>query len=158
MKVSELGEFGLIKLLADIVNKSANIKDATADRLLQGIGDDTAVWKTEGPLQLATTDSLIQDTHFNLDNADNSERTNIARGLSYNLEFQVFSSSRSQGQTIQTELHDLFADWTCELDDSDVIDLSLESASGIQEDDPTEETWQFVSNFTAHTWRDRINF
>ncbi len=70
MKVSELGEFGLIKLLADIVNKSANIEGVTGDRLLQGIGDDTAVWKAEGPLQLTTTDSLIQDTHFDLDNID----------------------------------------------------------------------------------------
>jgi len=66
MKVSELGEFGLIELLTDIVNKTRNPQDASWQELLIGIGDDAAAWKSENAIQLATTDSLIQDTHFDL--------------------------------------------------------------------------------------------
>jgi len=60
MKVSELGEFGLIELLAKIAGQS---KDKT---VLIGIGDDAACWRTEACAQLATSDSLIQDVHFTL--------------------------------------------------------------------------------------------
>jgi thiamine-monophosphate kinase len=64
MKVSELGEFGLIELLADIVDKSKNLRDSSWQRLLIGIGDDAAAWQGDNTIQLATTDSLVQDTHF----------------------------------------------------------------------------------------------
>jgi len=66
MNVSELGEFGLIELLADIVDKTKNPKDTSWQRLLNGIGDDAAAWQVDGAVQLATTDSLVQDTHFDL--------------------------------------------------------------------------------------------
>jgi thiamine-monophosphate kinase len=66
MNVSELGEFGLIELLADIVSKTKNPKDASWQSLLIGIGDDAAVWQVDSAVQLATTDSLVQDTHFDL--------------------------------------------------------------------------------------------
>ncbi|HEX7363896.1 MAG TPA: thiamine-phosphate kinase, partial [Dehalococcoidia bacterium] len=64
MNVSELGEFGLIELLAEIVDRTKNSKDASWQRLLIGIGDDAAAWQVDGGIQLATTDSLVQDTHF----------------------------------------------------------------------------------------------
>jgi thiamine-monophosphate kinase len=57
MKVSELGEFGLIERLA----KMAAAKD---ERLLIGIGDDAAAWKGDASIQLATVDSIIQDVHY----------------------------------------------------------------------------------------------
>ena len=57
MKVSELGEFGLIDLLA----KMAGGGD---ERLLIGIGDDAAVWKGDESIQLATVDSFIEGVHF----------------------------------------------------------------------------------------------
>jgi thiamine-monophosphate kinase len=57
MKVSELGEFGLIDLLA----KMAGGGDK---HLLVGIGDDAAAWRGDDSIQLATVDSLIQDVHF----------------------------------------------------------------------------------------------
>ena len=57
MKVSELGEFGLIERLA----KMAAAKDK---RLLVGIGDDAAAWQGDSSIQLATVDSFIQDVHF----------------------------------------------------------------------------------------------
>ena len=66
MKASKLGEFGLIELLADIVDKTKNPKDISWQRLLIGIGDDAAAWQVDDAIQLATTDSLVQDTHFDL--------------------------------------------------------------------------------------------
>jgi len=60
MKVSELGEFGLIDLLSKMVS--------TQDKgLVLGIGDDAAAWQSEASTQLATVDSLVQDIHFSLD-------------------------------------------------------------------------------------------
>jgi thiamine-monophosphate kinase len=66
MNVSELGEFGLIELLADIVDKTKNPKDVSWQRLVIGTGDDAAAWRVDDAIQLATTDSLVQDTHFDL--------------------------------------------------------------------------------------------
>ncbi len=62
MKVGELGEFGLIDLIAGIVGKPSR-----SDTIL-GIGDDASVWHSDG-LQIGTTDALIQDVHFTLDTA-----------------------------------------------------------------------------------------
>ena len=71
MKVSKLGEFGLIELLADIVNKStsASATSGSGYHLLLGIGDDAAVWRADASIQMATTDTLVQDMHFTLDTA-----------------------------------------------------------------------------------------
>ncbi len=60
MKVSELGEFGLIELLAKTVSSPGG------KQLIAGIGDDAAAWHTDASIQLATVDSLIQDVHFSL--------------------------------------------------------------------------------------------
>ncbi|MCK4964507.1 MAG: thiamine-phosphate kinase [Dehalococcoidia bacterium] len=60
MKVSELGEFGLIELLAKIVGQPKG------KQVLIGIGDDAACWRTGASTQIATSDSLIQDVHFAL--------------------------------------------------------------------------------------------
>ena len=65
MKVSELGEFGLIKLLEKTVAGSRHPSPAW-QRLLIGIGDDAAAWKSDGSVQLATTDTMVQDVHFSL--------------------------------------------------------------------------------------------
>ena len=64
MKVSELGEFGLIDLLAKMVNASRDNQLASWRQLLIGIGDDAAAWQGDASIQLATTDSFIQDVHF----------------------------------------------------------------------------------------------
>ena len=66
MKVSELGEFGLIDLLAKMVSSSQNNQLATCQQLVVGIGDDAAAWHSDTSTQLATIDSLIQDVHFSL--------------------------------------------------------------------------------------------
>lgn len=59
MKVSELGEFGLIELLTGIVSGKGG-----PDQLLIGIGDDAAAWQSNGSTLLATTDTLVQGVHF----------------------------------------------------------------------------------------------
>jgi thiamine-monophosphate kinase len=65
MKVAELGEFGLIDLLARM------IADAGVDRLgddqpIIGIGDDAAAWRGDASIQLTTVDTMVQDVHFSL--------------------------------------------------------------------------------------------
>jgi thiamine-monophosphate kinase len=65
VKVSELGEFGLIDLLAKMIAE-AGINTAAPD-LIIGIGDDTAAWRCNGPVQLATVDTMVQDVHFTLE-------------------------------------------------------------------------------------------
>ena len=62
MKVSDLGEFGLIARLAEILASRATVE--AAGRLVVGIGDDAAVWRSDGGARIATTDSLVAGVHF----------------------------------------------------------------------------------------------
>jgi thiamine-monophosphate kinase len=64
VKVSELGEFGLIDLLAKMI-AGAGINKSSPD-LIIGIGDDAAAWRCDGSIQLATVDTMVQDVHFSL--------------------------------------------------------------------------------------------
>lgn len=66
MKVSALGEFGLIDLLAGMISDAQDKSAASYRKLLIGIGDDAAAWKGDATTQLVTTDSLFQDVHFRL--------------------------------------------------------------------------------------------
>jgi len=65
MKVSDVGEFGLIDLLSKMVADSP-VKKA-GQQLIIGIGDDAAAWQGDSSIQLATADCLIQDVHFSLE-------------------------------------------------------------------------------------------
>jgi len=67
MKVSALGEFGLIDLLAEMISGSQDKGAASFRKLVIGIGDDAAAWKGDTGIQLVTTDSLFQDVHFRLE-------------------------------------------------------------------------------------------
>lgn len=67
MKVSELGEFGLIDLLAKMAYSTQDNQKASWQQLIIGIGDDAAAWRSDASTQLATIDSFIQDIHFSLD-------------------------------------------------------------------------------------------
>ena len=62
MKVSELGEFGLIDRLAEAL--AARPMTESARRLAVGIGDDAAVWRGDGAAVIATTDTLVAGVHF----------------------------------------------------------------------------------------------
>jgi len=66
MKVSETGEFMLINLIRDLILKNNKFHGMVDNKLFTGIGDDCAVWRSSGNLQLSTTDSMVQDVHFNL--------------------------------------------------------------------------------------------
>jgi len=66
MKLSELGEFGLIEVIQGIVEKSRRPQYDSWRRLRVGIGDDAAAWQGGDYAQLATTDTLVQGTHFDL--------------------------------------------------------------------------------------------
>ncbi len=67
MKVSEIGEFALIDLLADMVYRARDKSREPWKNLIAGIGDDTAAWHGDASIQRATVDALIQDVHFSLD-------------------------------------------------------------------------------------------
>lgn len=64
MKVSELGEFGLIERLAEVLAAQRVSGD---DRLVLGIGDDAAVWRNDASAALTTTDTLVAGVHFHTD-------------------------------------------------------------------------------------------
>ncbi len=66
MKVSDLGEFGLIDLLAKMAYAAQDKEMGAWQQLILGIGDDAAAWYGDASIQLATVDSLIQDVHFSL--------------------------------------------------------------------------------------------
>lgn len=73
MKVSDLGEFGLIERLRDrIAQQQPPPRSPSAPpgerhpELLLGIGDDCAVWRWGGDVHLSTTDTMVQDVHFTL--------------------------------------------------------------------------------------------
>jgi thiamine-monophosphate kinase len=63
MRLSELGEFGLINLIRSSIRYSGR---TPWQEVLVGIGDDAAAWQSDNRIQLATTDTLVQDVHFDL--------------------------------------------------------------------------------------------
>jgi thiamine-monophosphate kinase len=66
VKVSELGEFGLIERLRDELGAQEKATTILGPRshLLIGIGDDAALWQSPGVAHLATTDTMVADVHF----------------------------------------------------------------------------------------------
>ncbi|NTV02666.1 MAG: thiamine-phosphate kinase [Chlorobiaceae bacterium] len=61
--ISEIGEFGLIERLSRIAAPTLKNKPA----LVEGIGDDCAVYRTGGTsVQVSTTDLLVEQVHFDL--------------------------------------------------------------------------------------------
>jgi thiamine-monophosphate kinase len=62
VKVSDIGEFGLIARLAEVLASEGSAE--LAGRLAVGIGDDAAVWRTDAGAIMATTDTLVADVHF----------------------------------------------------------------------------------------------
>jgi len=69
MKVSEVGEFGLIEILAKMIETSLDVKRPSWKNMVAGIGDDAAAWRNTGEITLATTDCLVQDVHFKMGQA-----------------------------------------------------------------------------------------
>ncbi len=61
MKISELGEFGLVEMIADVLGAR---RPGNGLGVLLDIGDDTAAWKPSSEVELVTTDTMIEDVHF----------------------------------------------------------------------------------------------
>jgi thiamine-monophosphate kinase len=70
MRLSELGEFGLIDLIHNSSARYENSGHTPWQEILVGIGDDAAAWQSDNCIQLATTDTLVQNVHFDLDIID----------------------------------------------------------------------------------------
>ena len=67
MKVKDLGESGVIKLLTDMVTRGRRGPDnapAHNFKLLVDAGDDTAAWSCGGATELYTTDTAVDGVHF----------------------------------------------------------------------------------------------
>jgi thiamine-monophosphate kinase len=63
MKLSEIGEFGLINAISQIADKGSGV--------VMGVGDDAAVLAPSlGTVSLVTTDLLIEGVHFKLEFTD----------------------------------------------------------------------------------------
>jgi thiamine-monophosphate kinase len=58
VKLSDIGEFALIERLAPLV------RNANADEVIVGIGDDAAVWRSGDDFLIATTDTMVEGVHF----------------------------------------------------------------------------------------------
>jgi thiamine-monophosphate kinase len=56
--VADLGEFGLIERLARIIGTPEG------ERVVVGIGDDAAVWRSASGYTIATTDTMVAGVHF----------------------------------------------------------------------------------------------
>jgi thiamine-monophosphate kinase len=66
MRLSELGEFGLIDLIHSAGSRYETPRRSPWREVLVGIGDDAAAWQNGSQIQLATTDTMVQSVHFNL--------------------------------------------------------------------------------------------
>ena len=67
MKVKEIGEFGVISLLTEIVTRERKASDNASRhgfKLLVDVGDDTAAWQTSQGTELFTTDTAVEGVHF----------------------------------------------------------------------------------------------
>ena len=65
--IREIGEFGLIKSIQELVCEQGQQDGDDDFRLLLGIGDDAAAWRTPEAIELATTDTLVDGVHFRHD-------------------------------------------------------------------------------------------
>jgi len=70
MKISEIGEFGLIEILRNLIEADKAEQDP---HLILGAGDDAAVWRSDAGVNLATVDCLVQDVHFKLEQTSRRE-------------------------------------------------------------------------------------
>jgi len=66
VRLSELGEFGLIDLIRTVSAEYEDPRRTPWRELLLGIGDDAAAWQSGSHIVLATTDTLVEGVHFNL--------------------------------------------------------------------------------------------
>ena len=81
MKVRDLGEFGVIERLTDLVTEERGGPDNATPynfRLMVDAGDDTAAWRCGRGTELFTTDTVVEGVHF-------TEATTTWRDLGWKL-------------------------------------------------------------------------
>ncbi len=64
MKISDIGQFALIDAVAKLIAENHDQNTDSWKNLLDGIGDDCAVWRSEGVNQLAKVDCQVEGIHF----------------------------------------------------------------------------------------------
>ncbi|MBI2855157.1 MAG: thiamine-phosphate kinase [Chloroflexi bacterium] len=64
MKVSELGEFGVIYRVLEAISRSRDPSRTSWQKLVVENGDDAAAWIVDSALELATTDTMVEGVHF----------------------------------------------------------------------------------------------
>ncbi|TAK34690.1 MAG: thiamine-monophosphate kinase [Chloroflexota bacterium] len=72
MRISEIGELSLVEIVRDRLSPGGArpsraglwTRPESGPGLLLGVGDDAAAWWADGRLQVATTDTMIEDVHF----------------------------------------------------------------------------------------------
>ncbi|MDO8473358.1 MAG: thiamine-phosphate kinase [Dehalococcoidia bacterium] len=64
MELTQTGEFGLISLIREAIERSRDASSMSWQNLIVSAGDDCAVWKGDKSIQLATTDTMVQGVHF----------------------------------------------------------------------------------------------
>ncbi len=67
MKVSQIGQFGLIDLISKLIENCRQPQEESWQNLRTGVGDDCAVWQGERTCYLSKVDSQVQGVHFTLD-------------------------------------------------------------------------------------------
>ena len=65
--IRDVGEFGLIRSIQELVCEGQQDSGDDDFLLLLGIGDDAAAWRTPEATELATTDTLVDGVHFRHD-------------------------------------------------------------------------------------------
>ncbi|HSW57350.1 MAG TPA: thiamine-phosphate kinase [Dehalococcoidales bacterium] len=68
MKLQDIGQFGLIDLIAGLIEKDRDIQSESWRNVIEGAGDDCAVWKGNTANQFAKVDCQVEGVHFNLAN------------------------------------------------------------------------------------------
>ncbi len=66
MRLSQLGEFGLIDLIRAASTRCEDPGSTPWREILVGTGDDAAAWQSDERVQLGTTDTLVEGVHFDL--------------------------------------------------------------------------------------------
>jgi len=66
MKVSEIGQFALIDKITRLIEETRDSSGAWS-HILEGAGDDCAVWRGESGNYLGKVDCQVEGVHFNLD-------------------------------------------------------------------------------------------
>jgi thiamine-monophosphate kinase len=67
MKLTELGQFGMIDMIAEMIEKQRDSQSDSWRNVIAGVGDDCAIWKGDSSNQYAKVDCQVEGIHFNLD-------------------------------------------------------------------------------------------